>query len=254
MAGVGCRGTWGTRGARLSRVVLLQDVCSNTWLRSWASLLKDQSRYCPCAALVVQNSLFFFNYFFFLTLEIARCCRRGKTQPVCEPWSCCHAHPGLSRSSLLCSAPRLPRVSPATTPRRWLSCVTELQGQGHGDRAGLCKAERGLGKVSVCFVLLKTGGIQHGHPAGSLTRGTVTFRGRDSIKRLPPALAPQVLLLRFDGSQSSCCCALFMCLVWGCRVLAKSWGELKGKGASAQAQHVGFYRGRVRGLWGCPGL
>lgn len=65
MAGVGCRGTWGTRGARLSRVVLLQDVCSNTWLRSWASLLKDQSRYCPCAALVVQNSLFFLLFFFF---------------------------------------------------------------------------------------------------------------------------------------------------------------------------------------------
>lgn len=125
-------GAKGTRGARLSPAVLLQDVCSNTWLRSWASLLKDQSHYCPCAALVVQNGLFFL-IIFFSNIGNCQMLQEGETQPACEPWSCCHAHPGLSRSSLLCSAPRLPRVSPATTPRRWLSCVTELQGQGHGD-------------------------------------------------------------------------------------------------------------------------
>lgn len=63
----------------------------------------------------------------------------------------------------------------------------------------LFKAEQGLGKGFVLFVLLNPGRIQRG--SSPLTRGTVIICDRDNITRLLQMLSlvltPQVLLLRF---------------------------------------------------------
>lgn len=118
-------GAKGTRGARLSPAVLLQDVCSNMWLRSWASLLKDQSHYCPCAALVVQNGLFFL-IIFFSNIGNCQMLQEGENPACVRAVELLPRTPWAQQEQLVV-------LSPATTPRRWLSCVTELQGQGHGD-------------------------------------------------------------------------------------------------------------------------
>lgn len=75
------------------------------------------------------------------------------------------AAPGLRahREQLVLFSARGPGVSPILFPRRWLLRVTELHRQEHGDQPGLCKAEQGLGKVFMHFVLLKPGRIQPGH-------------------------------------------------------------------------------------------
>lgn len=158
-------GAKGTRGARLSPAVLLQDVCSNTWLRSRASLLKDQSHYCPCAALVVQNGLFFL-IIFFSNIGNCQMLQEGETQPACEPWSCCHAHPGLSRSSLLCSALPRPhgagcRVSPSYRDR------------GMGTKRGSARLREGSERF-LCLIHVPCLGMQgFGQELGGIEREKV---------------------------------------------------------------------------------
>lgn len=108
-----------------------------------------------------------------LTLETTRCCRRWKTQLVCKPWPRCRVHPSqlprgssgspAHREQLVLFSAGGPGVSRVPFPRWWLSRVTELHGQEHRDRPGLCKAEQGLRKVFVRFVSLKLSRIQPGH-------------------------------------------------------------------------------------------
>lgn len=109
--------------------------------------------------------------------------------------------PGLraQQEQLVLSSAGDPRVSPILFPRWWLSRVTELHRQEHRDQPVLCKAEQGLGKGFVLFVLLNPGRMQTG--SSPLTHGTAFICDRDNITRLLQivslVLTPQVLLLRF---------------------------------------------------------
>lgn len=141
MAGVGCQGhTWGTAqpcGAAAGR--LQQHVASvlGQFVKGSESLLSLR-----CSGGAKQP--FFFNYFFFSNIGNCQMLQEGENPACVRAVELLPRTPWAQQEQLVV-------LSPATTPRRWLSCVTELQGQGHGDQAGLCKAERGLGKVSVSY-------------------------------------------------------------------------------------------------------
>lgn len=189
-----------------------------------------------------------------LTLETARCCRRGKASPACQPW---HIHgssraPGSPGAACPAQCQRFPGSIPSCFPAGGCPVSPNPTGRGTGSSQGSARC------LHASFLHRVEFNLPFPVPATSLARGPGIIGDRDNLARgnelrMPPAPSGAAAEVWWQQEQQLLCVIPVPCL--GMEGLARSRGKRAGRRCQNPAAAPRLWLAGILGSGrGIPGL